>query len=230
MSQALSQDVDDSLFGPESEAPPEVASGGPTSRDGLDVKFYQRPVLNEMKSWGGTLRETDTAGFTRETKVEGAGREIYDLVDYVKIRVPGDKLLVQDVPARVDHKKRWPELWQRYAASKSKDGTQASGTPLEMASFLNPALVEELKFQRIRTVEQLAGISDGTLQAMGMGMGAHRDRARAFVEAARGAAPMLQMQAEIKRQQNEMEVLKAQLAEQVRLAERAHEPKPQAKK
>lgn len=224
MSQAFSQDVDPSLFGPESELPTHQKPAG-----GLNVRFYQRPVLNVAKSWGDTIREQDAAGNVTERKTEGAGREIYDLVDFVQIRIPGDKLLVQDTPVRMDHKQRFPDLWRAYVASKSEQGTEATGTPLEMAPFLNAAQVEELKYQRIRTVEQLASVSDGALSSLGMGMRQHRDKAQAWLEAAKGAAPALQAKAEAEAARQEVAVLKAQLAEMARLNEKAAEKQAKSK-
>jgi hypothetical protein len=146
---------------------PEYAgASNPDSR--LAVRFYKRPLQNEYKS-------------------QQAGRPIFDEVDFVEIRVPGDTTFALDVPARQDHKDRFPMHWARYMNSHGADGTE-TGTALEAWPRLSRAQVEELKALKFRTVEQIASAADAQLQRIGMIAGmspyAFREAAQRFLKLA----------------------------------------------
>jgi hypothetical protein len=72
--------------------------------------------------------------------------------------------------------------------------------------------VEEFAFFNVRTVENLAEMNDGVLQKF-MGGQALRQRARDFLAAAKDAAPLSQLRAELEKRDAEIEALKASVAE-----------------
>ena len=51
------------------------------------------------------------------------GRPIFKNVDYIEIRIPGDKDNVIDTPVRHEHKIRFHQQWAAYQAGKG-DGTE----------------------------------------------------------------------------------------------------------
>jgi hypothetical protein len=67
-------------------------------------------------------------------------------------------------PVWQQYKDRFPQKWAQYLAGEEQT---ASGTPLKVAPFLTPALVENLKFLKIVTVEQLASLPDTAMNFMG---------------------------------------------------------------
>lgn len=90
---------------------------------------------------------------------------------------------------------------------------EGSGTPLEDWPTLDVRQVADLKALNVHFVEQLAGASDATLQAIGMGARPLQAKAKAFLAAAAGQAPldaMVEQNDQLKRQN---ELLAAQLAE-----------------
>lgn len=144
-----------------------------------------------------------------ETKQQG--RPIFQDVDYITIFTPGNQLNIIDTPARTEHKRRFAQQWAQYQASHGAD--QVVGTPVTAWPYLTASQAEEFKAVKFFTVEQLANASDGQLQALGMIGGANphviRDRAKAYLQAAAGSAP-------IELQAAELAETKAQLAEMQR--------------
>ena len=139
----------------------------------LVVKFYTHPVEQPFL-----------------TKKEG--RPIFLDVDFIMIFTPGNQLNIIDTIARPDHKARFPQQWALYQNSKNAD--QMLGTPVSAWPFLSASQAEEFKAIKFFTVEQIAGASDQQLQSLGMigGTGPHiiRDRAKAYLAAAAGTAPI----------------------------------------
>ena len=180
----------------------------PDSR--LNVKFYQRAINNEFKS-----------------ALEG--RPIMEMRDFIVIEVPGDNLTVIDTFAVDEHKKRFPVQWARYQNEKT-DG-DVEGTLLHDWPILNAAVAAELKHFRFYTVEQIAEASDAQLNTLGMAAGmsplALRDKAKAFLSSAKGSALVQQQADELRKRDDELSAMKAQLAE---LTNKMNQPKATPKK
>lgn len=118
------------------------------------------------------------------------GKPRYEDRDFVKIIIPGDRRSMVVEPVNEDHKARWPKEYEAFKAGKE---LPLEGTPL--ANWPNSAItrsrVEELAYFNIRTVEQMADVTDAHLQNLGMGAYELRAVARKFLETARtGTAPL----------------------------------------
>lgn len=140
------------------------------------VQFYKRPKQDDE----ATLKE---------------GRPIFKMVEYVRITIPGDKNNQVDRPMRATDIQKYGPQYQAFQADKSQD--EASGTLLSAWGGIPPERVEEYSYNKVKTVEQLAGMSDGNLQRMGPGAHADRTRARDYVETAKGHAPVAQLRKEL---------------------------------
>lgn len=168
--------------------------GGDTGDARSIVTFGIRPKQNEQRS-----------------KTEG--RPIFDDVEYVEILVPGDKNNIVHRPVRAEDKERYA---RQYAAFKGGQGEKLSGTPLAEWPGISRSEVEELAYFNIRTLEQLASVGDGHLQRMGPLL-ALRQRARDFLEKAKGDAPMAAMRTELEKRDNLIETQQQQIDELKRL-------------
>jgi hypothetical protein len=164
----------------------------------LFVQFYRRAVMNQFKS-------------------SQEGRPIFDEKDYVRIIIPGDKNLVVDSEATAEYRMRFAAQYDRY--KKNQEQAQ-SGTPLEVWPQMTVGMVAELKAMNVSTVEQLADLPDQLAQRI---MGSHmwRQKAQAFLEAAKGEAANSKLAMELEKRdaqiatlQNQLDqILKAQSAE-----------------
>lgn len=195
------QAVDESLY--------EGSAGQPGGKvDGLYLKFYRRPVENKLKSWGGMVVRPDGT----EVAVQGEGRLICEEIEYIEIVTPGDKTNIVDRPVRDSDRRQFA---RQYQAWKAGDNEQLTGTPLSAWPGVTRAQVEELGYFKIRTVEQLASVSDGNLMQVGP-IRALRQRAQDFISVAAGSAPIEAMRAQMQAKDAEMAALKLQVAELVK--------------
>ena len=161
----------------------------------LFVQFFREAVLSEFKT-------------TQE------GRPIYDDVDMIKIHTPGSRDTVVN-PVHEGYKQRFPKQWAQYVA---KVDQTSSGTPLKVLPWLTTSQVAEMAYFNVHSVEQLAAMPDN-MPNKPMNHQSLKQQANAFLEAAKGAAPLLKMQAELKARdeviaemQSTIATMKAQLA------------------
>lgn len=154
----------------------------------LFVQFYRKPVLHP--------------GLSRE-----AGRAIYKETDYIKIMVPGDKLSVIDRPIDEIDRRRFAAKYEKWLAGA---GNVVEGTPLSSLPKMTPSKVEEYKFFNVHTVEQLAEAPDNVGQKF-FGFQEDKRAAKAFLEIAKGNAPIEKMNEELKSRDAKIEELQAQI-------------------
>lgn len=157
----------------------------------LNVTFSMEPHHNTEKS-------------ARE------GRPIYDDREYVKIQVPGDKDSVVERPVTEIDRRRFAD---KYAAFKAGRSQELSGTPLTAVAWMSKSRVRELEYFGVRTLEQLANMSDEAAQKF-MGINLLRSYARDHIAAAAEAAPLVSMRTELEAKENEISALKHAVAEQ----------------
>jgi 3-methyladenine DNA glycosylase Tag len=166
------------------------------SDSGLYVEFFQKAVRITAKE-------------------EAAGRPIFEDQDWVKITPPGNGLLTVIRKASRSDKARFNKQWAFYEQNRS-DNDSANGTPLSQWPLMTPAMVEGLKAAGFRTVEQLAMASDQQIQSIQMSAGVAptvlREKAKAYLINARDSAAIQKQAEDFELAKNEIENLKAQLA------------------
>ena len=151
----------------------------------LYIEFTRKPRLHPGKS--------------RE-----AGRAIYEEIDYLRIHVPGDKSSVIERPVNELDVQRFTDRYNKWKAGQAE---AVVGTPLSALPGMTQAKVEEYKYFKLLTVEQLSEANDGLGQKF---MSFHQDkqRAKAFMEVARNNAPIEKMNEELEKRDAEIENLK----------------------
>ncbi len=106
------------------------------------------------------------------------------------------QLNIVDVRVKDEHRERWPT---KYAAFKANMEAPESGTPLDEWAGVGRSQVMELNSVHIRTVEQLAGLSDSQLaKAIPMGGNALRAKAQRFIEQTDAEKPLQAMEQRIR--------------------------------
>ncbi len=150
-------------------------------------------------------------------KSEEAGRAIYEDREHIEIKIKGqDKGIFCDL-VREEHRRRFPIA---YAAFKAGREAPVVGTPIEQMAGVGPAMVHNLRGLNIRTIEDLAGISDeNALSAIGMGARELVNRAKAWVQKAAPEAVNLREQLEEERR------ARAELEERLAALEASAKPK-----
>lgn len=146
-----------------------------------------------------------------EDKGESAkeGRPIFKEVEYIEIRVPGDKDIVRR-PVRDADKQEYRQQYRAWQKDHESGGL--TGTPLSEVSFITKSEVKELEYFGCRTVEQLAGMSDGALKNVGPII-AIRKKAQDFMAAAKGNSPITRLNAQLEEERTKRIAIEHQLAE-----------------
>jgi len=156
----------------------------------LAVLFYKRAIKNESKT------------------IE-AGRPIYDELDYIKILTPGSRDTFE-TEVTEEYRRRFPAHWAKFKANQEQS---VSGTPLDQVPWLTLGQVAELRAVNVNSVEALVGMPDNLAQKF---MGAHelKRRAQAFLDAAKDAAPLLKMQEELHKRDEQIAELRSMVEAQ----------------
>lgn len=151
----------------------------------LFVEFSREPVMHPGKS--------------RE-----AGRAVYEERDFIRIHVPGDKTSVVFRQVTEQDAQRFAD---RYAKWKAGQQDAVVGTPLASLPTMTPTKIEEYKYFKIVTVEQLADAPDNLGQKF-MSFNADKQRAKDFMAVAANNAPVEAMRNELQKRDAEIENLR----------------------
>jgi len=181
-----------------------MAAPGAAADNNLFVRFHMGAVLDPVAS-------------------QLAGRPKFKDCPFVMIAVPGDKSVVIDRPVWDDENEpnsdtqRFPKAW---AAFKNGVGDDIqSGTPLSEWAAVTRGQVEELAHFKVRTVEQLANLSDQNAQKF-MGSLALRQKAQDWLRASEKTRPFDELRAEMAKKDEAVEALRAELVSlQAKVAE-----------
>jgi hypothetical protein len=152
----------------------------------------------------------EVLGVPNEEKTAKAGRPIYDDVDSIKIYAPGDR-------HNVIHRQVLPmdkiKFAKEYVAWKRGSDMAPSGTPVEAVPWISKGQVEELKYFHVRTVEQLAALTDGNAQNMGPILRL-RQTARDWLDAAEDNKLTMDLRAQIEERDGKVANLERLLKQQ----------------
>lgn len=200
--------------------------------DVLGVRFFMHPVERPVLSRGGPavlvprlvemfLRHNITvrhqgevvdlknakALLEREVLVEGKGRPVYEDVEYVEIRIPGDKDQINIRPVDSDIKRRFQARYDRWKAGHKETSI---GHPLRLWAGISPSHVEDLAHFGVYTVEQLAETPDSALKDIGP-ISFLKQRAKDYLESAKTGAPAEALREELRQRDERMKAMEEQL-------------------
>lgn len=123
-------------------------------------------------------------------KSEAAKRQIYEDREYVRIMIKGQDKQIAVHEVTNEHRNRFPIAYQRFVQQKP---APMVGTPVEMMPGVGPSLGHHLKGLNLRSIEDLANISDeNVLQGIGPGSRDLVNRAKAWLANQAPAATALQ--------------------------------------
>lgn len=138
------------------------------------------------------------------------GRPTFKMEERVQIYMPGNQNSIPVFKVTDEHRDRWPK---EYEAFKNGLEPDLNGTPLEEWAILNKAMVLELKAMHIRTIEDVATLSDIAVQKIGRGGYSLRERALAFLDQAKEQELITRVTSENESMREETAVLRRQVEE-----------------
>lgn len=128
--------------------------------DNARPRFYLRPVYMRFDS-------------------EKQGNPVYKDVEYVEIHVPGEIKNIVDRKVRDADKERWRPQYAAFKAQESKE----FGTPIHNLPNLHPSQIALMQHINIRSIEDLASLTDSGLETLGPGARELQKMAVAYLEA-----------------------------------------------
>ena len=140
----------------------------------------------------------------REFKSLQAGRPVEEDVEYVRIQKLGNKSFYV---GRVEQRHRLAYPYQ-YAMFKKGGKDQTPGSPIAECTWISSNMMATLQILGVKTVEQLAAMSDVELEVLGIEGQSLRKQAQIQVKAKREYEQSLRGQSEFNRQQAEIDELK----------------------
>lgn len=138
-------------------------------------------------------------------------RPIFEEKVFLKKLVPGDSTLVVDRPMREQDVEDYPIEWARFEQKKEQ---RVSGTPIDVWTVISETQKAEFKALHIFTIDQFAQLADSVGNKI-MGFNDLRDKARAFIAAAKDSAVFDKIRAETDAKLAQQEEEMAQLRELV---------------
>lgn len=123
-------------------------------------------------------------------------------VDFVNIKVPGDKTVEIDVEADDTHKRRFRRRWEMYKSMQA-----ITGTPIAEWHDIPEGLKAEFQYLGFRYVEQVAAAPDSAFARIPGGT-QWRMKAQDFLNRGKVSAEDM-----IKKQQEQIEMLMAKVSE-----------------
>lgn len=161
------------------------------------------------------------------------GRPIYKEVEWIDIRIPGNKDNIVIRPVRPGDKTRFPRHYQLFQNRMAGAKEELVGTPLSLWPQVTVAQIKEFEYFNIRTVEQLAAIPDSAASKF-PGINQLKQKAEEYLAMAAKKAPLAKMRNEIEELQATVAELqamnKALLARLTQETEQEEEVKPKLKR
>lgn len=166
------------------------------------MSAYALPDFQDIAPDGTAIYASDRQTLTKfrihselsHHKSKAAGMPVYDDVEVIEMRVPGEKEPVI-VAATEFHKRRFP---REYEAFKKGQESAHTGTPLDLLFPTSPSTVKQLQAFHIFSIQQLASISDTAKTQIPMGQSLV-DRAKEYLARA-GAGQNFHAMEEMQRQ------------------------------
>jgi hypothetical protein len=157
--------------------------------DNLVVMFYNRSTLDQAQS---TER----------------GHPVHKDVLYVRYHPPGERLNINDRPARGEDQHRWPLQWQQFSRQLNQ---RPDGMPVGLLYPTKPAIAATLQACGVFTVEQLAQLSAHAIEQVGMGAQSWVNDAQRYLEAANKGVKASQLKAELDERDSRIRTLEMKL-------------------
>lgn len=145
-----------------------------------------------------------------ETASSEQGRPVFSEHEYIEIRSPNDPFSLVHRRATAKDRNQFP---QTYKAWKEGVADPVTGTPLSQWTPIAKSQAEQLGIRGVRTVEQFAEVSDDGCAQLGHGWLTLRNKAQAWLAAAKDASGTTKLAAELSAANNEIRNLQRQVQE-----------------
>lgn len=147
----------------------------------------------EEASSGGLLIRFSVESKPDKVATAEQGRPIFKDVEYIEKIVPGDRNSRVHTPVTEEIRQQFRRQYEDWKAGRE---APKHGTPLTEWAGVSRSQAETLAFSHVKTVEELANVSDSNLQRLGPGYATLRQNARDFLLQAKDSAHLTKLRAE----------------------------------
>lgn len=159
-----------------------------------------------MSDTSGLLIRFATLREKNEAKSLDAGHDVFDDVEVIFIRILGSKDEVVNLVTD-EHRQAYAD---QYRAWKAGQAAPVSGMPLEEWTAASQSFVDDMRAYGVRTVEQLATLSDGIVGSR-PGWMTMRSKAAAYLEQAQADGALAAEKARTKALEDQLAAMQAQI-------------------
>jgi len=155
-----------------------------------------------------------------KAKTAEAGRNVYEDAPWIDVQIDSQSAISHH--ATPEELQRFRASYEQFLRDNSSEGI--IGTRLEEWAPMSRSMVEEYRYLKIRTVEDLANIADARLPSLPQGREWH-ERAKAWLQAATEAAPLARVEDENRKLRERLDELEKQNKQVMRELDKATAPK-----
>ncbi|TXH48659.1 MAG: hypothetical protein E6Q97_24265 [Desulfurellales bacterium] len=184
-----------------------------------NVELHDRVALQQRIPKKDNMAHV-TPRFFEETKktneIDENGLPVFRTIEYVELLIAGDKgnSPVKRVTQGV--KDQFPNEYAMWKSRRVNPDMIGDGIPLSLWPLIPTEMAKALEYMNVFTVQQLAALSDGAISKPGaIGLRDMREKAKAFIDSAKSAAPIAKLEVENKELKQRLELMQTQMEQLV---------------
>jgi hypothetical protein len=167
--------------------------------------------MQTYSAGGNLVIGFDVVSVLNEEKSQEAGRPIHEDREYITKIIPGDRNSRVHRPVTAKDKHEFSKQYEEWKRGQTEEAVE--GTSLKEWPGCTRSQVEDLRYKHCHTVEQIAAMSDTLCGQLGMGYVQLRQKAKDYLEQAKGNAPLEKLRAAFDEERAQLDATRAQLQE-----------------
>ena len=145
-------------------------------------------------------------------QIDENGLPVFRTIEYVELLIAGDKGNAPVKRVTDGVKQQFPDQYARWKATRVNPDMVGDGIPLSLWPLIPKEMAKALEYINVFTVQQLAGLDDNAISKPGaIGLRDMREKAKAFIESAKSAAPIAKLEIENKDLKSRLVMLEGQI-------------------
>ena len=180
-----------------------------------NVELHDRVALQQRMPKKDNMAHI-TPRFFEETKktneIDENGLPVFRTIEFVELLIAGDKgnSPVKRVTQGV--KDQFPNEYAMWKSKRINPDMIGDGIPLSLWPLIPTEMAKALEYMNVFTVQQLAALSDSSISKPGaIGLRDMREKAKAFIDSAKSAAPIAKLEVENKGLKDRIGLLESQI-------------------
>lgn len=156
----------------------------------------------------------------RTNEMDANGLPVFRTIEFVELLIAGDRGNAPIKRVTEDIKRQFPNEYAQWKSKRVNPDMIGDGIPLSLWPLMPAEMAKALEYMNVFTVQQLAGLNDQAISKPGaIGLRDMREKAKAFLDSAKSAAPIAKLEKENTELRQRIELLQSQIDQLMKLAE-----------